>query len=120
MSRSAWRSDRGAWQGGGSLCLGPSLCLPWAGDKAAVIGDTQLMAGVGPILLRFVFMCRPRAWSACRPCALARVRPPVAAPAGAGSGGHGGARRAGSAVSPPWARRPLRGEGSGPLCLGGR
>ena len=34
---------RGAPRGGGSLYLGPSLCLPWAGTKAGVIGVAQFM-----------------------------------------------------------------------------
>ena len=45
----------GAPRGGGSLYLGPSLCLPWAGTKAGVIGVAQFMEGVASILLRLVF-----------------------------------------------------------------
>ena len=48
---------RGAPRGGGSLYLGPSLCLPRAGTKAGVMGVTQFMEGVACILLRFVFAC---------------------------------------------------------------
>ena len=44
---------RGA-RGGGSLCLGPSLCLPWAGTKAGFIGVAQSMEGVVSIPVRFV------------------------------------------------------------------
>ena len=72
MCRPPRRSGGGAHQGGGSLRLGLSLCLPWAGNKAGVIGDAQVIEGVAPILLRLVFACRPRAWSVCRPCALAQ------------------------------------------------
>ena len=52
--------------GGGSPYLGPSLCLPWAGNKAGVIGVALVMEGVALILLRFVFACCPRAWSVWR------------------------------------------------------
>ena len=45
---------RGGQWGGGSLCLGPSLCLPWAGNKAGVTGVVLVMEGVAPIPLRFV------------------------------------------------------------------
>ena len=38
----------------GLLCLGPSLCLPWAGTKAGFIGVTLFMEGVVSLLLRFV------------------------------------------------------------------
>ena len=48
---------RGAPRGRGSLYLSPSLCLPWAGTKAGVIGVAQFMEGVASILLRFVFAC---------------------------------------------------------------
>ena len=34
--------------GGGSLCLFPSLCLPWAGNKAGVTGVVLSMGGVAP------------------------------------------------------------------------
>ena len=43
----AVRPGRGLW-GGGSLCLFPSLCLPWAGNKAGVTGVVLSMGGVGP------------------------------------------------------------------------
>ena len=76
--------------------------------------------GQGPrILVRFVVACRPWAWSVRRSCALVRVRPPVATPAGAGGGGRGDARRAGPATSPPGRRGPFWGRGDVPLGSGG-
>ena len=57
MCRPPRRRGRGAPGGGGSLYLGPSLCLPWAGTKAGVIGVAQFMEGVASILLGFVLMC---------------------------------------------------------------
>ena len=36
----------GARRAGGSLCLFPSLCLPWAGNKAGVTGVVLSMGGV--------------------------------------------------------------------------
>ena len=64
---------RGGLVWGGSLCAAPpegvaggpqgaggcspSLCLPCAGIKAAVIGVPQFMEGVASILLRFVSAC---------------------------------------------------------------
>ena len=51
--------------GGKPPCLkkknrpGPSLCPPWAGNIAGVIGDALVMGGAAPILLRFVVPCRP-------------------------------------------------------------
>ena len=47
----------GQW-GGGSLCLVPSLCLTWAGNKAGFTGVVPVMEGVAPIPLRFVVACR--------------------------------------------------------------
>ena len=38
----------GGLKGGGSLCLVPSLCLPWAGNKAGVTGVVLSMGGVAP------------------------------------------------------------------------
>ena len=35
-------------RGGGSLCLFPSLCLPWAGNKARATGVVLSMGGVAP------------------------------------------------------------------------
>ena len=37
---------RGGLWGGGSLCLVPFLCLPWAGNKAGVTGVVLVMEGV--------------------------------------------------------------------------
>ena len=45
---------RGGQWGGGSLCLVPSLCLPWAGCKAGVTGVILVTGGVVPIPIRFV------------------------------------------------------------------
>ena len=48
--------------GRGSLCLGPSLYLPWAGTKAGFFCITQSMEGVVSILPWFVSVrCRPDA-----------------------------------------------------------
>ena len=114
------RCGRGAPRSGWSPYLGPSLCLPWAGNKAGVIGVALVMEGGAPILLRFVFACCPRAWPVWRRCALARVRLPVAAPVGAGGGGHGGAWRTGSAAFPsPGAAALSGGGGTSPLPWGG-
>ena len=38
----------GGLLGGGSLCLVPSLCLPWAGNKEGVTGVVVSMGGVAP------------------------------------------------------------------------
>ena len=38
VCRPRWGLGRGAPSGGGSPYLGPSLCFPWAGTKAGVIG----------------------------------------------------------------------------------
>ena len=109
-----WPGGLGA---GGSLCLGPSLCPPWA-NNAGVIGDAQVMGGAAPILLRFVVACRPPAWSVRSSCALVRVRAPVSTPAGAGGGGRGGVRRADPAA-PPGRRGPFWGRGDVPSASGG-
>ena len=73
----------------GSLCLDPSLCLPWAGNKAGVTGVVLVMEGVAPILLRFVLACHLWARSVWRAGALARVRLFPAVPVGAGGWGGG-------------------------------
>ena len=62
--RSSQRLGRGGQWGGGSPCLGPSLCLPPAGNKAGILGVALAMQGVAPIPLRFVLACCPRARSA--------------------------------------------------------
>ena len=103
----------------GSLRLTPSLCLPWAGYNAGVIGDAQVTGGAAPILLRFVVACRLRAWFLRCPCALVWVRPPVATPAGAGGGGCGGARLAGPAAPPEGVAVPPGGGWTPPLPRGG-
>ena len=115
-----------AWGPGarGSFRLGPSLCPPWAANIAGVIGDAQVMGGAAPILLRVVVACCPRAWPVRRACALVRVRPPVATPAGAGSGGRGGARGAGARgvlvqlLPPPGRHVPFWGRGDAPSASG--
>ena len=48
---------QGAPRGWGSLYLGPSLCLPWAGTRAGVIGVAQFLEGVVSILFRCVSSC---------------------------------------------------------------
>ena len=80
------RGGGGQW-GGGSPCLGPSLCLPWAGNKAGVLGVALTMEGLAPIPLWFVFACCLRAPSVWRPGVLARVRLLVVVPAGKGGQG---------------------------------
>ena len=103
--------------GGRSAWVRPSA-FPGEATKRAQLATLRSWGASPPILLRFVVARRPRAWSVCCPCALARVRPPVRAPAGAGGGGRGGARRAGSAAPPPGRRGPFRGEGGRPFGLG--
>ena len=39
---------RGGRWGGGSPCLGPSLCLPWAGNKVSITGLRSGHGGRGP------------------------------------------------------------------------
>ena len=83
VCRSPWG---GKWAGG-SPCLSPSLCLPWAGNKASVLGVALAMERVAPIPLRFVLACCSQARSVWRLCALSRVRLSIAVPAGAGGWG---------------------------------
>ena len=83
-----WCGRGGQW-GGGSLSLVPSLCLPWAGNKAGVTGVVLVMEGAAPIPLRFVLACRLWARSVWRPGALAQVRLFSAVPVGAGGRGGG-------------------------------
>ena len=68
VCRPPWGRGRGAPRGGGSLYLGLSLCPPWAGTKAGVIGVAQFMEGVAPKVRRFVSACRPEVWSGGRWC----------------------------------------------------
>ena len=80
---------RGGQWGWGSPFLGPSLCLPWAGNKAGVLDVALAMEGVAPIPLRFVFACCLGARSVWRPGVLARVRWSIVVPARAGGWGVG-------------------------------
>ena len=102
---------RGGLLGGYSLCLVPSLCLPWAGNKAGVTGVVLVIGGVVPIPLRFVLARLHWVRSVWRPWALARARLVPAVPVGAGGLGGGAGR----------APAPLSGGGRGdhPPCLGG-
>ena len=90
--RPPWCRGRGGQWGGESSYFGPSLCLPWAGNKAGVFGVPLAMEGVAPISLRFLLAGCPQARSVWRPCALARVRLSIAVPAAAGRWGRGGGR----------------------------
>ena len=95
----------GQW-GGGLLCLAPSLCLPWAGNKSGVTCVVLVMEGVASISLRFVW----------RPGALAQVGLFSAVPVGAGGWGGG----AGLAPAPlSGAAIPPGGGGTSPLPRGG-
>ena len=95
---------RGGQWGGGSPCLGPSLCLPWAGNKAGVPGVALAMESGAPIPLRCVLACCPRVRSVWCPGALGRVRLSFVVPAGAGGWGVGAgpapASLSGAAVLP--------------------
>ena len=105
----------GLWRGG-SLCLVPSLCLPWAGNKAGVTGVVLVMEGVAPIPLQFVLACGLLARPVWRPGALVRVRLFPAVPAGAGGWGGG----AGLAPAPlTGAAVPPGGGGTIPSASGG-
>ena len=94
---------RGGQKGGGSPCLVPSLCLPWAGSKAGVTGILLVMGGVVPIpsgscspafsgrdlcgvLVRWRgLVCSPRfLWE---PAAMAGGRAVLRLPSRAGGGG---------------------------------
>ena len=105
----------GQW-GSGSPCLGPSLYLPWAGNKAGVLDVALAMEGAAPIPLQFVLACCLRARSVWRPGVLARVRLPVVVPAGVGGWGVG----AGPApASLPGSAVPLGGGGITASASGG-
>ena len=100
----------GLW-GGGSLCLAPSLCLPWAVNKACVTGVVLVMWGVAP---HTTPVCaRPPSLGAF--CAASwRV--------GAGSlvpRGSCGSRRLGQGAGPCSGSPSGRGRGDHPPCLGG-
>ena len=116
VCRSLRRCGRVGQWGGELPCLGPSPCLPRAGNKAGVLGVALASEGVAPIPLRFVLACCPRARSVWRPCVLARVRLSIAVPAGAGGWG----LEAGPApVSLPGAVVLFRGGGTVPSASGG-
>ena len=51
MRRAPRLCGRGGQWGWGLLCLIPSLCLPWVGNKAGVTGVVLVMGGVAPIQL---------------------------------------------------------------------
>ena len=101
MPPSLWGVVGGSRGAGGrrSLCLGPSLCLPWLDTKAGFIGVPQ--QGVVSMLLQFVSAC----------CRLDAVRG-VPMRAGAGlqaSGGHCWSRRVAD-----WGRAAYRRSGAPP------
>ena len=101
----------GASGAGGSLCLVPFLCLPWAGKNAGVTDFVLVMEGVTPIPLRFMLVCRLWSRPVWRPGALVRVRFFPAVPAGAGGwGGRRGPARGKGGPSP----LPRRGGGRRP------
>ena len=112
--------------GGKPPCLkkknrpGPSLCPPWAGNIAGVIGDALVMGGAAPILLRFVVPCRPWAWPVRCSGVLVRAQPPVATPVGAGAEGRRGAPCADPAASPLGRDGPFWLEEGVPSPRGGR
>ena len=87
VRRSPRLCGRGGPWGGGSPCIGPSLCLPWAGNKAGLLDVALAMEGVASIPLRFVLACCPWARFVWRPCVLARVRLAIRVPAEAGGWG---------------------------------
>ena len=106
--------------GGPGVVLPRSVPLPSLGGQHC--GRHRRRSGHGgaaPILLRFVVVRRPRAWPARWSCALVRVCLTAATPAGAGSGGCGGALRAGPAASPSRVSRSFLREGGRPLVRGG-
>ena len=110
------RPSRGVTRGPGGrgLVLPRSVPLPsLGGQHCGLHWRCSGHGGATLILLRFVVVRRPRAWPVRRSCALARVHPPATTPAGAGSGGRGGARRAGPAASPPGRHGPFWGRVTG-------
>ena len=116
MRRAPRLCGRGGQWGGGSLCPAPSLCLPWAGNKAGVSGFVLVMEGVAPILVRLVLPRHLWARSVRRPGTLARVQLFPAVLVGAGGLGGG----AGLAPGPlSGAAVPLGGGGTSSLPRGG-
>ena len=115
MRRSSRLCSRGDQWGGGSPCLGPSLCLPTAGNKAGALGFALAMEGVAPIPLWFVLACCHRARSVWRPGVLARVCLSIVVLAGAGGWG------VVAGPAPALSRAPgsCRGRGDHLFCLGG-
>ena len=116
------RSSRGVARGprGRGVLLPQSVPLPSLGGQHCRRHRRRSgYGGAAPILLWFVVVRHHLAWPVRWSSALVRVRPPVATPAGAGSGGCGGARRAVPAPSPSRASRSFLGEGGRPLRRGG-
>ena len=62
LASGAWLGGPGGAGDGGSLCLGPPLCLPWAGTKAGFVGVVKFMKVVASIVFWFMSAsCRPDA-----------------------------------------------------------
>ena len=130
-SRPAWRGGEGrpvsrppggvaGGPGGRGVVLPRSVPLPSLGKQhCGRHWRCSGHGGVAPILLRCVVACRPRAWPVRRSCALLRVCPPAATPAGAGGGRRGGTRRANLAASPPERHGPSLGTGDVSSAPGG-
>ena len=89
MRRSPRLCGRGGQWGAGSPCLGPSPCLPWADNKAGVLGVALAMESVAPMPLRFVLACCPRARSLWQPGVVARLSLSIVVSVAAGSWGLG-------------------------------
>ena len=86
------RSSRGVARGprGRGVLLPQSVTLPSLGGQHCRRHRRRSgYGGAAPILLWFFVVRHPRAWPVRWSSALVRVRPPVATPAGAGSGGCG-------------------------------
>ena len=107
---------RGGQWGGGSPCLGPSLCLPWVGNKAGVLAVALAMEGVAPIPLWFVLACCLRARSVWRPEVFWAGSLVLRGSCGSRRQGRGGRP---CSVLPPGRRGPAVGRGDHLLCLGG-
>ena len=111
----------GGLLGGGSLCLIPSLCLPWAGNKARVTGVVLSMGGVAP----HITAVRAHQASLGAICAASwRVGAGsllLRGPRGSRRLGRGGALRFGSSLGRGGDHPPcLGGWGPGPPRLAGR